>query len=64
MVEAKKSPKKAAAPSHPPYAQMVTEAVKGIGGKNYIFIHLKIVQNNFYTKIRNRSNFIFFYFRS
>ena len=36
MVDAKKSPKKAAAPTHPSYAQMVTEAIKGIGGKNYI----------------------------
>ena len=33
MVDAKKSPKKAAAPSHPPYAQMITDAITGIGGK-------------------------------
>ena len=33
MVDAKKSPKKAAAPSHPPYAQMITDAIIGIGGK-------------------------------
>ena len=43
MVDAKKSPKKAAAPTHPPYAQMVTDAIKGIGGKNYIFEHFKTV---------------------
>ena len=33
MVDAKKSPKKAAVPSHPPYAQMITDAITGIGGK-------------------------------
>ena len=37
MVDAKKSPKKAAAPSHPPYAQMITDAITGIGGKFYIW---------------------------
>ena len=54
MVDAKKSPKKAAAPTHPPYAQMVTDAIKGIGGKTYIFKHFK---NSFRRKFFNRSNF-------
>ena len=54
MVDAKKSPKKAAAPTHPPYAQMVTDAIKGIGGKNYIFKHFK---NTFLRKFVNRSDF-------
>ena len=40
MVDAKKSPKKAAAPSHPPYAQMITDAITGIGGKFWdLFFH-------------------------
>ena len=54
MVDAKKSPKKAAAPTHPPYAQMVTDAIKGIGGKTYIFKHFK---NSFLRNFVNYSEF-------
>ena len=59
MVDAKKSPKKAAVPTHPPYAQMVTEAIKGIGGKNFIFIHSKIHRSVFIRKFLITLNFIF-----
>ena len=48
MVDAKKSPKKAAATSHPPYAQMITDAITGIGGKfrDQFFQYFKTFQSS------------------